>query len=327
MRKFIVPFMTSLLSCSAVFAFWPEAADSSLEVGVGYRRDKFHWETNNSLVNDVPTRSKIEWRDLNIWQIGIGGKYVTCDNLYFRGYADYGWITSGKARNTEFAIGDSSISGASADFNSSSNSSNRSKKGHVYDASLAVGYVFKLCDDSFGIAPVLGYSWHGQHLNLNSFTAPVVGDSSLSSESGSSSKNKFNTRWNGPFLGLDFDYRFCCEWSVFASYEYHWARYHAKTHFNIDPTVFDGFNQSSKKANGSIANLGIKWDFCECWTLGLVGQWQWFTARHGHNRERFLLLDDESSNEGAREECFRISRVKSVKWQSASINLTVGMIF
>ena len=37
-------------------------------------------------------------------------------------------------------------------------------KGHVYDAKLAVGYQFKLCDDSFAIAPLVGWSWHGQHL-------------------------------------------------------------------------------------------------------------------------------------------------------------------
>ena len=40
MRKFAVTLMASLLVCSAASAFWPEATDSSLEVGVGYRQDK-----------------------------------------------------------------------------------------------------------------------------------------------------------------------------------------------------------------------------------------------------------------------------------------------
>ena len=48
MRKFAVTLMTSLLSCSAASAFWPEATDSSLEVGVGYRQDRLEWKTSTS---------------------------------------------------------------------------------------------------------------------------------------------------------------------------------------------------------------------------------------------------------------------------------------
>ena len=47
MRKFIVTLMASLLSCSAASAFWPEATDSSLEVGVGYRQDRLEWKTKS----------------------------------------------------------------------------------------------------------------------------------------------------------------------------------------------------------------------------------------------------------------------------------------
>ena len=47
MRKFIVTLMASLLSCSAAFAFWPEATDSSLEIGVGYRQDRLEWKTSS----------------------------------------------------------------------------------------------------------------------------------------------------------------------------------------------------------------------------------------------------------------------------------------
>jgi hypothetical protein len=130
MRKFAVTLMTSLLVCSAASAFWPEATDSALEVGVGYRQDSLEWKTrshfdssysgcsggsgysgfnegsyncDDEFCNAGPIRagSHLKWRDLNIVQIDINGRYVTCDNLYLRFNADYGWITSGKNRDTD----------------------------------------------------------------------------------------------------------------------------------------------------------------------------------------------------------------------------------
>ena len=54
MRKFALTLMASLLSCSAAFAFWPEATDSSLEVGVGYRQDRLEWKTSSILIRVIP---------------------------------------------------------------------------------------------------------------------------------------------------------------------------------------------------------------------------------------------------------------------------------
>ena len=183
MRKFLVTFMTSLLSCSAAFAFWPEAADSSLELGVGYRWDSFKFKTVADSFDGerspIQTRSDHHFRDLEIWQIELRGTYVTCDNIYLRGYADYGWVTHGRARVSnhvscrESGSGSSSenffpIEAAGIEENGSSFARDRGRirTGEVYDVSIAAGYQFKLCDDSFAIAPLVGYSWHGQHLRV-----------------------------------------------------------------------------------------------------------------------------------------------------------------
>ena len=133
MRKFAVTLMASLLSCSAVLAFWPEATDASLEVGVGYRQDTLEWKTHtnfdssssgfsyggsdysgysgggydygNDFLYDVPARfgSHLKWKDINIWEIEARGKYVTCDNVYLRAEGDYGWMTSGKNTDRDHA--------------------------------------------------------------------------------------------------------------------------------------------------------------------------------------------------------------------------------
>ena len=230
MRKFVVTLMASLLSCSAAFAFWPEATDSSLEVGVGYRQDELEWKTSNhcdyyqSHCNDKNSallprglRSHLKWKDLDIWQIEARGKYVTCDCLYLRANGDYGWITHGK--NTDRDRLSFSDYGCSDDSSFEFGHSRSKARGHVYDAEIAVGYQFKLCDDSFSIAPLVGYSWHGQHIedrHLRQHFYFTDSDSSDDCYSSSKRHSRYHTRWNGPFVGFDFDYRFgcCCEWDI-----------------------------------------------------------------------------------------------------------------
>jgi len=251
MRKFVVTLMASLLSCSAAFAFWPEATDSSLEVGVGYRQDKLEWKTSSNLgsssygsyADELPLKlqSKVKWKDLQIWQIEAKGKYITCDNIYLRANADYGWITSGKNSDSDSV----DIYGRGYSSNSDSFEFAHSKshaKGHVYDVKIAIGYQFKMCDDSFAISPLIGYSWNGQHIKDNHLKqnfyfdeADIVDVEVIRAKSdsyasfsdygsygsyGSGRNNsKYNARWNGPFLGFDFDYRFGCgceaDWEFF----------------------------------------------------------------------------------------------------------------
>ena len=368
MRKFVVTLMASLLSCSAAFAFWPEATDSSLEVGVGYRQDKLEWKTSSNFDSSssydcssyggglpVKLESKLKWKDLQIWQIEAKGKYVTCDNVYLRANLDYGWITSGKNTDKDYITFDRRGSYQCSSSNEIEFAHSKSDaKGHVYDAKFAVGYQFKMCDDSFAIAPLVGYSWHGQHIKdshlkqevcldgLNLPDVDVVRARSHSSDcyysdsyscgcSYDSSSNckdsKYHTRWNGPFLGFDFDYRFGCgcepDWELFGTYEFHWARYHAEGDWHLRHDLPDGFKHRAKDAYGSGFDIGVKWDFCECWTLALKGEFQWFWADKGHDRAKIA----DASIGDIKTDCFVTIPLRDIKWQSASISVDLGMVF
>ncbi len=347
MRKFALTLMASLLSCSAASAFWPEATDSILEVGVGYRQDQLEWKTSSHSGSGssydadygIPRfSSHLKWKDLNIIQIEMKGKYVTCDNVYLRASADYGWITSGK--NT-----DSDRSNLCNYFSSEKESSRSHSKvrGHVYDVDLAVGYQFKMCDDSFSVSPLVGYSWNGQNLedrhlrNSSSFSSVSV-DSVSSSVLRSQSDNygcynstqhgnhsKYHARWNGPFIGVDFDYRFgcACEWDFFGTYEFHFAEYHSKAKWDLRSDLFDGFHHHAKDAYGSVFDIGVKWDFCECWTAAVRGEFKWFWADLGRDRAKIA----QGKLDGVRTECHLSIPLKDIKWTSAAIMFDLGMVF
>lgn len=366
MRKFFVTLMTSLLGCATAFAFFPEAVDSSLELGVGYRNDKIKWKNsansflfngNDSTAVGIPARfrSEIEWRNLDIWQLSARGKYVTCDNLYLRGYADYGWITHGRVRDSD----DCSLASRcneSYDFVRNAGfaftrHNGRSRHGHVYDLSGAIGYQFKLCDDSMSLSPIVGYSWHGQHLQFkrrnecggytygcnDSYGSDYTyydsysdsSDSCYSSGSSCESNNHLSSRtrirWNGPFVGIDLDYRFCCDWTFFADYEFHWARYHASGRWNRFEDFANPirFRQHARSAHGQIASVGVKWDFCDCWTLGIRGDFQCWRSRHG--REKVKISENDCGS--IEQVCYNSVPLKRVTWESAAVTIDIGMVF
>ncbi|MFI5342588.1 MAG: hypothetical protein ACHQUC_00025 [Chlamydiales bacterium] len=361
--------MASLFCCSAASAFWPEATDSSLEVGVGYRNDSIKWkrelrdgsssfysgcngsgESGSSGSRDKFT-TDFNWKDISIWFIEGRGRYITCDCIYLRGNVDYGWITSGRLHQKDhFSFASGNNHGFGNDFSSSSNSRGRSSaNGFVYDGKIAIGYQFDWCDECLSIAPLVGYSWHGQHLrgghrdessnfygygfNSDSYCSEESSSSSSSSRSSSSGrgKHRFNDRWNGVFIGFDLDYRLCCEWNLFLNYEYHWAEFHAtERKENLFRNDYygnsSGNNRSSIHANngyGNVLDFGVEWDLCECWTLGLRAEFQWWYADHG--RERTKLCENSIGNVSV-EEVVKTS-VKHISWDSGSIAVELGMIF
>lgn len=354
--------MATILSCSAVSAFWQEAAASSIKVGVGYRQDRIEWKrrfsnkgcssdqsgNNNSSSSSsdrADIKSDTKWKDLNIWTIEGSGKYVTCDNIYLRGSVDYGWITSGKIhQNFE-------IDGERNSFDESFNGigSKRHVKGNVWDGKLAVGYQFKWCDESLSLAPVVGYSWHGNELRNDNDDSSYYSDSSYgydysssyssysssSSSSGSSGsdKHKIHQRWIGPFVGFDLDYRVCCDWNLFLSYEYHWADYYAKerfTSFDVNEALGGGscsINKNhihGKNAWGNVFGFGVEWDLCDCWKVGLRGEFQWWQVDNARQRTK---LDEECCAKNIELETSLKTRVREIIWDSASVVLDFGMIF
>lgn len=354
MRKFVVTLMASLLTCAAASAFFPEASDSSLEIGVGYRNDNLKWTTstrcNDSCYSSefgdfTESKTTAKWENLKIWQIEAKGKYVTCDDIYLRGYADYGWITSGKAKFNRSFGDDSYCSDDGLDFHSNS------KKGNVYDASIGIGYQFRMCEDSFLISPVFGYSWHGQDVRHNhrgcsgdsyysyydyysdysdysyDYSSSEFFSSSCSSSSSDSDRGGYKTHWRGPWLGVDFEYRLACEWTLFANYEYHWAKYEAHGNvfgFDYDTSLnFGKFRHHAKNAHGQIGGIGVKWDVCDCWTVALAGEFQFFKTTRGS--QRTTLAEFSGCGETVKVQDY--IPLRSVQWNSAAVVLDVGYLF
>jgi hypothetical protein len=258
---------------------WPSAFN--IDIGGGYRQDKFKWSIPGP--NCSPNvLSEIEWRKLRIAQVEGTLKYVSCRNYAIRLDASFGRIYHGKMIDADFF--ENHRRGLF------SLSENNAGKGHVYDLSAAVGYRATSTCGRFTATPLVGYSQYAQYLRAfdghqiidvcNGFTGRFDGLNS-----------QYNTRWFGPWLGVDFEAQVERCAYLYGSVQWHMLTYrgHGKWNLRRDmgPFVHKAYGY------GYLAQLGGKWEIWNNWSLGIQGSYRMYRTKHGSERVR-LFFEDES---------------------------------
>ncbi|MEW6671386.1 MAG: hypothetical protein AB1427_06755 [Thermodesulfobacteriota bacterium] len=196
-------------------------------ISLGYRVDDLDWNIAGDITGNNPNiLSELTWSDLEIVQIKLSNRTILRDLFYFRGSLGYGMIFKGSNQDSDYA-GDN----RTLEF---SRSNNNASDGSVVDATLGAGLRFSFGLDWFGIAPLVGYSYHQQNLTMTDgyqtsdpygvigFTGPFAGLNS-----------KYNAEWKGPWVGLDVNFDIKKKHNLFVNFEYHWADYYAEADWNL----------------------------------------------------------------------------------------------
>lgn len=298
-------FTLLLLATSSVSAF-----DASVvEFGLGYvwRHDDFTWKTTNPQV--VPlTTSEHRYEDLQTNLIAAQMKLVSYDNMYIRLYADYGWVCSGQGE-TQLKTGDVLTLGTK----------NIANKGEVWDIDIAFGYQLSFCYDTFNIIPLIGYSSTQQRLHLTNFTRLVNGGVPDEPPVDVDDYDEhFRSKWNGFWVGVDFEYDFFYCMRLLGGFEYHRACLDGC--FTQDNSATLSIPNPSKAAieacaQGYICDLGLSFDICGNWKFTLLGEYQYWKADDGSFVQRFEGVSAESLQNF------------SIKWVSWSVSAIAGYSF
>lgn len=167
-------------------------AVNAFEIGAGWRRDSLNWDIKNlegsALSADVDDH--LHFKDINFYV--INAKYCSCSSeYYFRASADYGTSYNGRAYE-KFELDTPLYDIGSVVFHTSEKIKRRSE---AYDFSGAVGYPFMFCCCRLMISPLIGFSWHRQHIRSknsdskygSSFVYDTPNDSSFYVKESSSS--------------------------------------------------------------------------------------------------------------------------------------------
>ncbi len=147
------PFFSSSLS-----AYCQQSADISL----GWRRDALHWKMRGLESSYVSGRadSKILFKKMDSYTISGNAKWA--DHFYYiRLSGEYG--SSYKGRALEHFRINSPLLCCPIEVNTSDPIKRRSE---VYDFNIAAGYPFCFCCSRLTVVPLIGFSFHRQHLRV-----------------------------------------------------------------------------------------------------------------------------------------------------------------
>jgi hypothetical protein len=244
----------------------------------GVRTDDFKWVLMGPGTNPVPKIvSKVKWKDLKIRQLGGGIKFLTGSHVYGRFNGDFGWIVEGKVKEVDhfpLTVGDQPTIVQSA------SSSNRADKGQVYDLSTGIGYQFLWFNHQFKFSPLIGYSYHSQHLRMPNLDHLHYYSKDSLPLTPLFQRSLYKARWYGPWLGVDLSYQLGCGLQLFGTYERHWDFYRASGRWILRSDLPPHFAQHAN-ARGYIMNLGLEYDFKNKWSIKGYAQYQIWCTRIG----------------------------------------------
>lgn len=282
--------------------------DAEFDLGYTYRRDKLKWSIGS---DDGPNiLSELSWKNLYINQISAMGYLTTQDHFYLRGFADYGGIFHGTNQDSDF-FGDN----RTLEF---SRSINKADKGEVFDLSAAIGREFDFLCNTLRLVPLVGYSWHEQHLRMMHGNQVLFTPNPALTGPIDNLHSSYKTRWFGPFVGADLFYDISCNWSLFGTVEYHSVLYRGTGHWNLRNDFLDDFHHKAH-GQGFTGAVGAKYTECGNWNLSLIAAFQnWKTRKGSHS----VLLDLD--NDGI---VLAGATLNPVHWRSATLTAAAGYSF
>lgn len=170
--------LMGVLSTSPVFAFYDEICSffsgnnscsgctstccQTFDVEVGWRRDSLDWKLKDLESSYVSGEvdDHILFKDINSYTINGQAKWVSSD-YYIRISAEYGWTYKGRAHE-HFKM-DSPLLFGPVHVETSDPIKRNSE---VYDFDGAVGYPLEFFNCRLFVIPLVGFSFHRQHLRV-----------------------------------------------------------------------------------------------------------------------------------------------------------------
>ncbi|MGD9040079.1 MAG: hypothetical protein PVH82_10620 [Desulfobacteraceae bacterium] len=285
--------------------------EGDLELLTGYRVDDLDWNIAADVSGTATPNiiSELTWSDLESFQLKLGGKGIINRIFYMRGSAAFGWVLSGQVQDSDYN-GDNRTQEFSRSISSADDSD-------VLDATVAFGYPFRLASDRFRLIPVVGFSYSEQNLTMQDGvqvisqppqTQPIGPISGLDST--------YDTKWYGPWAGVDFSLKASDKILLFAGFEYHWADYKAEANWNLrtdlaHPKSFE----HEADGTGILITAGGDYIFAEPWSLGLEVNYQDWSTDAG--------TDLQFNADGTT----AVTRLNEVNWESFAIMLRVTYRF
>lgn len=323
MQKWISLFMTFLVAGSISYA---SANTGQVVFEAGYRHDDISWR-NHFPSSDPFVSQGTRFEDIDIFQVGLRGRAAVGCNFYVRGDVYYGYILDGNFKKSDSLFGEFGDGYGQSD--NVQIGVKESRRGIiddkcVYGVGAGIGYPFFFCDCTMVVAPVIGYSFDEQNLQVEDKGSELLFIDGSGSDTGCGGccNRSFISRWYGPFVGVDFDYR---PWNsclnLYAELEYHWGCFQGRRSMKDgDIDTYNSLKQHSDNARGWVFDVGFDYDLCNHWAVGVALKFQSWTAS-AHNGTSAGVESSSGSTE------YGFHNRNNSKWHSYAVNLVLGRDF
>jgi hypothetical protein len=309
---------------AAIIVSAPEVAGAyktdTLELGIntGVRKDRLDWTIAGNLAGSNPNiLSELTWDDLDIFQVGVGGRLITGIDrhagFYLRGHVNYGWILDGHGRDSDYRRDNRNDEFSRSSFATSDDD--------VFDASIGAGVQWRYRQQRVLLALLGGLSYHEQNLRMTD-GVQIVDRISPSPELGPFPEwlqlnSTYAAQWLGPWAGLDVELHLPPRCSVLGSLEYHWASYRAKADWNLRPEFAHpvSFRHEADTAAAIVVTVAGRYLFTRNWALDLTLAYQRWRAKNGIDLTFFA-----DGGTGA-------TKLNEVNWRSHAATAGVSYIF
>lgn len=296
--------VTSFFSSDCFYSGCSSSSRQSLEIEGGWRRDSLEWKTSDLHSSDISADvdDRILFKDINSYTVSGQVKWVSSD-YYVRLSGEYGWTNKGRAHE-HFKIDSPYLYGPVR----VETSDPIKRQSEVYDFDGAIGYPFAFFNCRLSVIPLIGFSFHRQHLRVkidehssDSFSVsssnPFVGypssdpfssssDSNIASELGLSNHHRTSTyrfTWYGFYLGADMAYAVDSSWTLFWNTEFHFLdNCHRKRKSWTGVSFVDDYHKKGF-AYGFNNIVGANFYICSCWYGTLSIDFDWWKAHSKHD--------------------------------------------
>jgi hypothetical protein len=318
---------TLLLASGGMEARAEVVRNLDFQLGAGYRQDQLDWNIAGTPEGTDPDiLSELEWEDLEIYQVRAKGMIVAgLDSLpYFdacvKGSIGYGWIVDGDNRDSDY-LGDN----RTLEF---SRSNNKTEDEDVLDLALAIGPRLGFREGMLIVTPLVGYSYHEQNLRITDGVQTLADQALADALLGPGElilpplgpfpglDSTYETKWEGPWIGVDLEVRPWRRLTFTGSAEYHWADYEAEADWNLrsdfaHPTSFE----HSADGDGMVLALATALSLGNRWDVELRYDYADWKTDPGRD---LVFFADGTAGE---------TRLNEVNWESQAVMLGVTCRF
>ena len=270
----------------------------------GYRTEELDWSIG---IPTIDVLSELQWEEVESTFTRLEAKVMLPWRFYLQGDVQHGWIVDGENQDSDYLL-----PGRQGEF---SRSNNQADAGDFSGFSVGLGYhtaPVHFWRESYLFGLSFGYSHREQNLVIRDGfqTIPALG-------SFPDLRSKYDTRWVGPWIGLEVVGRSPVTSLVFTgAVQYHMLYYEGVADWNLradlaHPKSFE----HDAHGDGLIARLAVKKDIREHLFLEVGIEWALFSTDTGDDITNFAVGTSSEID------------LNDVSWTAFSAKLSFGARF